>query len=141
MKKKLLLTALVAFFCGQSFAQSNAYDAALNKIKDMGYTISKEMEVKISEGNTGYSYKTFYEGLTYIIYGMCEDKDVSDVDIYVYDTADDELLKKDADESNVAVVSFTPNKDIEGKVVIKNYKSSDPKYESKCRYIIAYKSE
>jgi hypothetical protein len=107
----------------------------------MGYTISKEMEVNISEGQTGYSYKTFYEGLTYIVYAMSEDGDVTDIDVYVYDTSDDEILKRDTEADDVAVVSFTPNKEIDGKVVIKNYKSSDPNYESRCRYIIAYKSE
>jgi hypothetical protein len=140
MKRTLFLIALIAAFSIQIHAQS-VYQKARDKIEGMGYTISKEMEVNISEGQTGYSYKTFYEGLTYIIYAMSEDRDVSDIDIYVYDTSDDEILKRDAEDDDVAVVSFTPNRDIEGKVVIKNYKSSDPNYESRCRYIIAYKSE
>jgi len=140
MKKTLLLIALIASSSMLASAQT-AYQKARNKIEEMGYTISKEMEVNISEGQTGYSYKTFYEGLTYIIYAMSEDNDVSDIDVYVYDTSDNEVLKRDTENDDIAVISFTPNREIEGKVVIKNYKSSDPNYESRCRYIIAYKTE
>lgn len=142
MRKLLFFSvAFILLFCARSQAQTARYRQALQKLESMGYTISKEMMVNISEGQTGYSYKTFYEGLTYIIYAMSEDGDVQDIDVYVYDTSDDGILKRDTEADDIAVVSFTPGRDIEGKVVIKNYKSDDPKYESKCRYIIAYKSE
>lgn len=139
MKKKLfLLAALIAIFGLQSFAQSDRYKDGVKKLKELGYTIADEMKVNISEGMTGYSYRKFYGSLTYAVFAISEDKDVVDLDVYVYDE-DGEVVEKDADESDIAVVTFKTGTDTNGKIVIKNYKSKDPKYESLCRYVVAYK--
>ena len=136
--KLLLLIALITFFGLQSFAQSDRYKEGVKKLKELGYTIADEMKVNISEGMTGYSYRKFYGSLKYAVFAISEDKDVIDLDVYVYNE-DGEVVEKDADESDIAVVSFKTGYDTDGKIVIKNYKSKDPDYKSLCRYVVAYK--
>jgi hypothetical protein len=138
MKKNILLFALLFIPGLQSFAQSDRYLEGVKKIEKLGYTIADEMNVNISESMTGYSYRHFYGSLNYVVFAISEDKDVTDLDVYVYDE-DGEVIEKDADESDMAVISFNTGRDMEGKIVIKNYKSNDPDYKSLCRYVVAYK--
>lgn len=138
MKKKLPLLALFVLFAATAFAQSQRYQDGVQKLKDMGYTIADEMKVNISEGMTGYSHRHFYGSLKYAIFAVSEDKDVIDLDIYVYDE-NGEVYEKDTDESDIAVITFKTGYDMDGKIVVKNYKSNDPDYKSLCRYVVAYK--
>ena len=139
MKKKLFFAVLLTCICGQLFAQGERYKKAKQELIDMGYTIATEMKVTCKEGTTGYSYRTFYSNLDYVVFGISDDGDVKDIDLYIY-KSDGTLFEKDADNQDLAVLTFTSDEEIaDAKIVIKNYKSNDPDYESVCRYVVAYK--
>ena len=138
MSKKLLLLAVIVFIASKSFAQSEIYLKELRVLRSYGYTIGDEEKVNCVEGGTGYYYHTFSQGLSYIIVGCSDDENVSDVDLFLYDDDGNEL-KRDADTSKLAILSFVPNYDVRLKVVIKNYKSATPYFASTCRFVVAFK--
>jgi hypothetical protein len=141
MLKKLLIVA-ITLLATKSFSQTPDYSERLKVLRSYGYTVdvSDHHKVNCVQGGVGYAYYKFYRGNSYIIVGSADDYDVSDVDLYVYDTDGTTVLEHDTDHSHLAVISFTPKNDIILKVVVQNYKSSTPKYASTCRFVVASKS-
>jgi len=140
MEKILLILSLIVIsIC--SFAQpaqSDAYRSKKYWAVEHGYTINQDKYGYIVKGDYIYESYTFYAGTTYLIYAMSEDDDVTDVDIYLYNTNGSIYIKDSTKDSDAAVV-FTPDYNIVLKVVVKNYISYDPYNKSLCRFFIGYK--
>lgn len=122
----------------QSFSQSCEYEERVSRLRNLGYSIGDEFKAACRESGEAYAYRRFYQGTTYTIVGSSDDKGVSDVDLFIYDTDGVTILRRDVDRLNVAVVSFVPNYTVTLKVVIKNYRSGSPDFASTLRFVVAY---
>ena len=136
--KTLLLAALTSFSFCSSFAQGANYYNVRDYLEGKGYTISKDVYADIAEGETVYYWKTFYANTTYLIYGFSDDDNVNDLDLYVY-YEDGELYTHDSEDDATPVITFTPSYTRTMKVILKNYNSTTPDDESRCRFFIVYK--
>lgn len=135
---KKLLTIILCFVTVSLFSQTAEYKEIKALLLSEGYEVSTEQYADLAQGETAGHTKTFYEGNDYIIVAVSDDDDVSDVDIYLNYTNGDNY-DKDTSVDNSAILTFSPSFTREMRVVIKNYASSTPTYQSRCRFIIAYK--
>ncbi|MDR2495655.1 MAG: hypothetical protein LBD21_00785 [Tannerellaceae bacterium] len=138
MKKFFIMILIIISAQASAQVGSVAYREAKALIINNGYKIASEQYADLAQGESATYTKEFYKGNEYIIIGMSDDSDVNDVDIYLKST-DGEEYTKDADSSDVAVVRFEPSFSRSMRVVIKNYDSDTPTYESRCRILIGYK--
>lgn len=137
MKRIILMLTLVVMSL-TVFSQYQKYNDLKALYRSYGYVIGLEEEANISQGNTAFSNVTFRNGNEYVIVAMSDDTDVQDIDIYTYYTSG-ALFLKDDDNSKIAIVSFNCYYSVILQIVIKNYSSLTPRWESKVRYFIAYK--
>lgn len=121
-----------------SIANASFYTEAKQMALDDGYTIVDEKYGDISEGGYIYDFRTMYAKLNYIIVAESQDADVEDVDIIVYNE-DGVISHKDIDKDSIALINFTAGFTRTVKIEVINYKSKTPKYQSRCRYFVAYK--
>ncbi|MCU0392189.1 MAG: hypothetical protein MUE81_13810 [Thermoflexibacter sp.] len=141
-----MLKKVVVIFCicvlaislSDTYAQSCEYVQYLKIITDKGWSVGDQMKVNLSQGHTGYDYRTFYAGLRYIIVASSDDGSVSDVDLYLYEADGTTLVRRDTDTSKLAVIEFTPATTRRLQIVIKNHASATPNFESTHRFIVAY---
>lgn len=141
MKKLLLaLMLFIASFCAfaQEPSQSYEYLTIKQYTINNGYSIVEDKWGYSAQGGTLYSYKTFYAGCTYIVFGMSQDTDVQDVDMHLY-YSDGTLYTKDNTTDKAAAVEITPLVNVTLKIVLTNYRSNTPNDRSLCRYFVAYK--
>ena len=140
MKKLFLLLSGILFIATQASAQkSEYYNERVKNLKNLGYAICDEYNVKVEQGETGYAYRSFESDVSYRIVAFSDDADVSDVDLYLYDD-DGELYKKDDDQEDIAIVEFQPwSGTRKFKVVVKNVKSRTPNDESYIYFLIGCK--
>jgi hypothetical protein len=140
LKKMLfvLLICLIAISTSESYAQSCAYKEYLRIIQNKGWSVGNQMKVNLSQGQTGYEYRTFYAGLKYVIVASSDDESVTDVDLYLYESDGTTLLRKDTETSALAVIEFTPSTTKRLQIIIKNHASATPNFESTHRFIVAY---
>lgn len=122
-----------------SAQKSEYYQERIKNLKNLGYAICDEYNVKIEQGETGFAWRTFESDVSYRVVGFSDDADVTDVDLYLYDD-DGELYKKDDDNEDIAIVEFQPwSSTRKMKVVIKNVSSRTPNDESYCYFLIGCK--
>ena len=138
MKKIILMLVVSLLFSLNIYGQSGNYFELMGRLSHNGYSISTDRYADLKQGQTTSYTRTFYEGTEYLIFGLSDDNDVLDVDIYLY-RMDGTEYDKDTDSESVAVVEFYPSFTREMKVTVKNYSSLTPNYASRCRIIIAYK--
>lgn len=138
MKKFLFLIIASFAVCLSVVAQTSAYYDVQRLCISKGYSIGLEEQGLANQGSTVYSWVNFTGGNDYIIVAMSDDSDVKDVDVFLY-TESGILLKKDADESNLGMIFFSPRYNNRLKIIIKNYRSDTPNYRSTLRYFIAYR--
>lgn len=132
--KLFIFISIALLLCCQSFSQS-MYTRVSNYLLDEGYTIEKSIYADIAEGETTYVWYTFEAGTTYIIYGFTEDEDVQDLDLTV-NYKDGSVYKRDLESDATPVLIFTPYYTRTMKVILKNYSSDTPDYQSTCRFFI-----
>ncbi|WP_091539649.1 hypothetical protein [Thermoflexibacter ruber] len=141
MLKKMVfvfLVCLIAISTSDIHAQSCAYKEYLRIIQNKGLAIGDQMKVNLSQGRTGYDYRTFYAGLKYIIVASSDDESVTDVDLYLYEADGVTLVRRDTETSALAIIEFTPSTTRRLQIVIKNHASVTPNFESTHRFIVAY---
>ncbi|MBN2893578.1 MAG: hypothetical protein JXL97_17025 [Bacteroidales bacterium] len=135
MKKLTLLLLGFCIFTG-IYAQNTNLEQEIKVIMESyGYELSTSQYAYISEGNTAYHYKTFYEGNDYAIIGFPEDNGVNDIDLYLYD-GDGTLLAEGSSEDNYEILEYTPYSTREMKIVIENYDSDYSSTEYKVKFMI-----
>lgn len=135
MRKFLFSIALFLLTLG-CFSQTN-YEKLKQVAIDKGYQIVTEKYADLAQGETASASMQFYPGYNYIIIGLSDDSDVEDVDLFVNYTDGTEGLKDDED-SPIAYIEFHMTGNFrEMNVIIKNYKSKSPSYNSKCRFFVA----
>ena len=129
-----LLLSLSAF----SQAQSPLYRQVKDLLIDDDYVIGQERFSNIAQGGSFTNSFTFFAGTTYMIAAVSDDEDVTDVDLAVL-YSDGSACVEDKDASRIAEVTFTPSFTRTLKVLVTNYRSDDPYYASRCRFVIGYK--
>jgi len=137
MKKILIACALMVTANQAATAQTN-YETYKKTLEDQGYTIAEDKYCDLSEGQTCKTTHTFYHGNDYKVVAFSNDGNVTDIDVYLYDS-DGDQVDKDVDATDLAVVNFSPAKSGEYKIVWKNYASNTPKTESRVRCFVVYK--
>ena len=136
MKKVFLVLFFGVFiFTGISAQENNLEQEITVMMEEYGYELSTSQYAYVSEGNTAYHYKTFYEGNDYMIVGFPEDDAIYDIDLYLYD-GDGTKLAESASEDNFELIEYTPYTSREMKVVIKNYDSENDYDEFKVKFMI-----
>ncbi len=135
MKKIFLLFLSLFAFTGFYAQNTNMEQEIKVLMSEYGYELSTSQYAYISEGNTAYHYKTFYEGNDYVIVGFPEDDNIYDIDLYLYD-GDGTLLAEGSSEEDFEIIEYTPYSSREMKVVIKNYESSNSYEEFKVKFMI-----
>src|SRR5689334_16011655 len=136
--KTLILLALTSFCFNNGSADADKYGYIKQALEDENYTVVKDIYGDIAQGETVYYWKTFSANTTYAIYGFSEDNDVKDLDIEVQND-DGTTYVRDSKTDNEPVVVFTPSYTRTMKVIMKNYRSDTPDYESRCEFFIAAK--
>lgn len=137
MKKFFLpLMCLVLGLTG--YAQSPRYLEAKALLRESGYTIYDEKTYSLKKGQKASYTRQFYSSSEYVIVGLSDDGDVSDIDIKLYETSG-ELYKKDTATDAVPWVSFDPSVSRSMKIEVLNYDTSTPNYASPIRLIVAGK--
>lgn len=119
----------------------NNYELEIKALmKAQGYTISTTQFAEISQGNTMYHWKQFSADLDYVIYAFPEVSGVQDIDIYLYDSDGETLLRKSVtSDSKYEVLKYTPLLTRDMKIVVKNYKSESSTSTYKIKFIVFYK--
>jgi len=136
--KTFILLALTSLCIFSSFTDADKYYYVKQALENKNYTVVKDIYGDIAEGETVSYWKTFYANTTYAVYGFSEDEDVKDLDIEVqYD--DGTTYTRDNEADSEPVVVFTPSYTRTMKVILKNYRSDTPGYESRCEFLIAAK--
>ena len=138
MRKFLLVFLLIPLFSFNVYCQSGALNEIRDWLKHNGYKILPEQVANLKQGESAHHSRTFYKEYEYVIIGLSDDDDVTDVDLFLQ-RMDGTEFDKDDDSDDSALINFDPTFTREMKVVIKNYSSRTPNYASKCRIIIAYK--
>lgn len=138
MRKQIIFLVCFAAISLGGKSQGYSLDEIKDWVEEKGYTIATTQYATLKEGETAYHYRNLYSTREYIIVAFSEDKDVKDVDVFLYDD-DGSELRKDADASSLAIVKFSPSYTREMKIVIKNCRSYTPSYASTCRFVVAYK--
>ena len=137
MKKFLLLfVMLIAFICATT-AQTK-YETQKANLEQFGFEIGLERQGNIKEGDSFSHIVEFGPDTEYAIIACSNDPDVRDIDIFVYDSAG-KLVKKDEDTDSIPIVTLTVEWETNYKIVIKNYSSRTPYYDSLCRMAIGYR--
>lgn len=145
LKLPLILTSALCLLLLCSFKphqdDPNNYELEIKALmKSQGYTISTTQFAEISQGNTMYHWKQFSADLDYAIYAFPEVKGVEDVDIYLYDSDGETLLRKSVTSgSKYEVLNYTPLLTRDMKIVVKNYKSESATSTYKIKFIVFYK--
>ncbi len=103
-----------------------------------GWTISTEQYAYLKQGESAYFYKTFQNALDYIIVGISDDNDVTDIDLHLYNSDGSEYDKDDTPDA-AAEIWVSPYYTGQLRLTIKNAGSNTPHYASKCRFVIAYR--
>lgn len=135
--KKFFLMLVLLISSLTMFSQTTDYDYYKNYYRNAGWNIGLEQYGTATQGSTVYSYVNFYSGYNYKVIAMSNDRDVTDVDIYIYQS-DGTLFTKDADASRLAIVTFSCSLSQQVKIVVKNYASRTPNYASTLRFFVAY---
>ena len=138
--KKVFYLLLFTIISSTAFAQigSVEYREVKDYLNNLGFKITNELYADLAQDESTEHVATFSSDKDYILIGMSDDEDVNDVDIYLY-TMDDDVFEKDTDETNVAVITFEPKFTRKMKVIVTNFDSDTPGYESRCRILIAEK--
>lgn len=134
--KRIILRLVILLISTQVFSQTYTNEIKAT-IRNDGLSISKEIDIYLSEGETYSFRKTFYEDNSYLIVAFSDEYGVDDIDIFLYDE-DGTLLEKDTSTDDIAVVDYSPWVSREMRVVVKNYDSSSTSKNYKCKLIIAY---
>src|SRR6476660_2734973 len=72
------------YYDDNDYRSTYEYQEVLDMLKEDGYAISTERYATLKEGQTAYYYKTFYPNHDYIIVGISNDVNVSDIDLHIY---------------------------------------------------------
>ena len=139
--KKFLILLLFSVLSLSSFSQNplTIYEVK-GYLTGLGYTVDDKniWSKALTQDDYFFCYKHFSPGLEYVIFAISEDGDVQDLDVYIYNS-DGSVFKKDNDYSNIGLIEYSPTIDITRKCVVKNFKSNDPYYPSKCWLVVAYR--
>lgn len=73
-------------------------------LEGQGYTVSHGLVDRLEQGEVYEEYRTLYANNDYKIVGL-GGPGVKDFDMYVYDS-DGDIVEKDADTTNVPIISF-----------------------------------
>ena len=152
MKKILLLSLSLAFITIGIHAQSIYskidedfeykycldYKDVLAQLRLDGYTIVTQSYGTLKQAESAYKLYSFLPYRDYIIVGISNDYNVTDVDLHVYDKHG-YVYEKDDGPDDVAVVHIYTYSTQQMKVMIKNAKTDTPDDKSTCRFVIAYK--
>ena len=120
----LLLILIPALSFSQSYEKRNAL---VNRYENLGYSIYKEYNFTVEEGNEKYIDRTFYDGTDYVILFIPLQSGVYDADLFI-DYSDGENFFKDEEEDVWAGIEFTPAYTQEMRVYGKNYSSWSDTY-------------
>lgn len=135
--KKLFITLLVVAIATVSFSQS-LEDDVIDMMEAEGYSLSISEYANLSEGETYYHWKTFYEGNDYVVVCFPEDDGLYDADLYLYDDAGS-LYDDASTDDNVEVIEFSCYYTRDMKIVVKNYESYSSYSSYKVRFMVFYR--
>ncbi len=135
--KKITLIIILTLSLTSFYGQNRRYNEYSGWLRNNGYTIKEDKYVEVSEGNSGYIYRTFYTNTTYKILAFADDDDVTDVDLYLFENGEE--YDKDIKASSIAQLDFSPTYEREMKVRFKNTKAKYPSYTYKIRMLIGFK--
>ena len=137
--KKILCYCFTMVFTLSLSAQSDGYISFKQKVIDGGWIIEKEKKMYLSQGATDYGMYKLSAGRQYKIFCMSDDADVRDADVWLYDNSNNQLLTKDVENDQMAIVNFYAEHQINVKVLGKNIKSNSPSTDSRFYILVTYK--
>ena len=139
MKKLIMLFLFILVGFGAFSQYPQVYYNAVQLMREKGYSVADANSFygNIKQGEIIYANKTFYSGFKYAIVAISEDGDVRDIDAYLY-YLNGELLIKDTNIDDVAIIYLEPSYDITMQVQCKNYRSDTPNYASRCWILIGF---
>lgn len=128
------ITLVLALLCSSLLSASaqndcDSYHELLATFKRQGWTIVENKYCNIARGETCTFDHAFSSDLTYFICAFSCDRDVTDVDLYLYES-DGTLYKKDITVGSTADFSFNPYTSRTMQVLAKNQASNTPNYNS-----------
>ncbi len=138
---KLFALFTTAFLCAFSAsAQTAAYTAFLKLIKNQGQILVKEKKLYLAKGQTDYAIWPASYLEDYTVYCWGEDSDVTDADVYVYDS-NQKLISKDIENEVLGVTSFVVEDFGNIKVIGKNSGSNNPNHKAFFHIMLCVKDE
>ncbi|MES2430665.1 MAG: hypothetical protein V4556_06975 [Bacteroidota bacterium] len=138
---KLVASFTIAFLCiFSASAQTQAYKNFLKIIKNQKQVLVKEKNLYLAKGETGYAIWPASYLEDYTVYCWGEDGDVTDADVYVYDSTGS-VIVKDTKNEILGIVHFTVEDFENIKVVGKNSGSTNPTYKALFHIMLCIKEE
>ena len=134
MKKSFVTLALLtglfmAFQCAVATAQVSCVEVLKNTLRvidvaeNEGWQILRMNMGTVDKGSVSTYTTTLSGGSTYTIVAVGDGDRVQDIDLVVLDE-DEDLVEKDDDSKNIAVVTFTPRRTQEYICAVKGYTMS-----------------
>ncbi len=120
---------------GQSFT----YNFYRGYLIGEGYTIVEDKYCKLAQGETCSLTRRFFTNNTYKIIAFSDDTDVTDVDLYAYNSNGTLYDKDDEDDRSASLIirPYLFARDL--KITWKSFASRTPRYSSTVYLIIGYK--
>jgi len=137
MKRTFLSIAFIIFIT-VLYAQKAEEKDLKALMTDLGYSWSETKSTMLHKGESEYFWRTFYSGNEYAILVFSENKDVFDLDLYLYNE-EGNLLDKSISKGNFEIIEFALADVSQTKIVLKNYNCAPEQAEYRCKFMIFYK--